>query len=172
MQALLLSVSLAVILCYLWYASLIKKRQSAIDSLIVLNQKIDDRLGLLAQLSDVSQQHQPLDDSQASQWQQLRTLADKSQWSQQTDDNLTHVLAVWSEMDMLQKGLFSALHGDDLDELRVNEYLQLELDYQNVAEFYNQTVTELNQGVGMFPGSIVAKLAKVSVMPQLILATE
>ncbi|UJF22374.1 LemA family protein [Shewanella sp. OMA3-2] len=167
MQALLLSVSLAVILCYLWYASLIKKRQSAVDSLIVLNQKIDARLILLAQLSDVSQQYQPLDVTQAAQWQQLRALADKSQWSNEVDEHLIHVLATWSEMDMLQKGLFSALHGDDLDEQQVNEYLQLELDYQNVVEFYNQTVTELNQGVGMFPGSIVAKLAKVSVMPQL-----
>ncbi|WP_434927540.1 hypothetical protein ACRWQN_00695 [Shewanella sp. HL-SH8] len=168
MQALLLSVSLAVILCYLWYASLVKKRQSAIDSLIVLNQKIDARLVLLSQLSDVSLQHQPLDEAQADQWQQLRALADNSLWSQGIDHHLPTTLAVWSEMDMLQKGLFSALHGDDLDEQRVNEYLQLELDYQNVADFYNQTVTELNQGVGMFPGSIVAKLAKVSVMPQLI----
>lgn len=170
MQALLLSVSLAVILCYLWYASLVKKRQSAIDSLIVLNQKIDARLVLLSQLSDVSLQHQPLGEAQASQWQQLRALADNSLWSQEIDHSLPTTLAVWSEMDTLQQGLFSTLHGDDLDEQCVNEYLQLELDYQNVAEFYNQTVTELNQGVGMFPGSIVAKLANVSVMPQLMRA--
>ncbi|MCT7941917.1 MULTISPECIES: LemA family protein [Shewanella] len=170
MQALLLSMSLAVILCYLWYASLIKKRQSAIDSLTVLNQKIDDRLALLTQLSNVSQQHQPLDAEQTTQWQQLHELNTNSVWSQQIDQHLPEILAVWSSMDILQKALFSNLHGDVLDEQLVNDYLQLELDYQNASEFYNQAVTDLNQGVKMFPGSVVAKLAKVTAMPILTVA--
>lgn len=172
MQALLLSVSLAVILCYLWYASLIKKRQSAIDSLIVLNQKIDARLLLLTQLSNVSQQYQPLDAEQTAQWQQLHQLSAKSVWSQQIDQYLPQVLMIWSDMDSLQKMLFSNLHGDELNEQQVNEYLQLELDYQNASEFYNQAVTDLNQGVKMFPGSVVAKLAEVAAMPLLVISTE
>ena len=170
MQALLLSASLAVILCYLWYASLIKKRQSAIDALIVLNQKIDDRLALLTQLSNVSQQHQPLTPAHAEQWQQLHDLKKQSVWSHQIDQHLPTVLTIWSSMDTLQKTLFSNLYGDELDEQQVNEYLQLELDYQNASAFYNQAVTDLNQGVKIFPGSVVAKLAKVTTMPILTAA--
>ena len=172
MQALLLSVSLATILCYLWYASLIKKRQSAIDSLNVMDQRMDSRLTLLHSLLKQSQAKQPQTAEQTALWSELTSLQANSHWQQQIDAQLTQTLNTWTIMDGLLSQVLATLNGDALDESQLNEYLQLELDYGLAADFYNRAVTDLNQGVQIFPGSVVAKIANITAMPLLAISSQ
>ncbi|QIR15916.1 LemA family protein [Shewanella aestuarii] len=170
MQALLLSASLVIILCYLWYASLIKKRQSALDSLNVMDQRMASRCSLLSAILTQSQAHHPQTSEQALLLSELTALQASSRWQQQIDTQLTQVLNTWTLMDRLLSRLFFTVTTDKLDENQLNQYLQFELDYGHAADFYNRAVTDLNQGVQIFPGSIVANIANITTMPLLALS--
>ncbi|MCL1142804.1 LemA family protein [Shewanella gaetbuli] len=165
MKALLLSISLAVILCYLWYASLVKKRQSAIDTLMALSLKVTRRIEIIEQLISVVTPDSPHHAEAEKIRQQLTFIHQKNAWPNKIDDNLPSYLAAWSTIDQQCSAAFSLIDEHQVSESLVNEYAQLALDFQNANQFYNQAVTDLNQGVNMFPGSIVAKLAKISAMP-------
>lgn len=161
MQVILISAVLAVILCYLWYASLVKKRQLAHDTLMVLDHKVSARLALMQSLYQ--------QDKVA-----LRTITSLNEHLLKFDDKgrlnlevLSPVFANWQSVDTELKLLLQNLNANQLDEEQINHYLQLEQDYHNSGDFYNRVVSELNQGVKMFPGSIVAHFAGIVALPEL-----
>ena len=172
MQALLISLTLAMILAYLWYASLLKKRTSAIEALKVIDAKIDKRLTLFTELCQERESYpHPLTDEQQSQLAYLKQLQPKHDWEQPIEESnvaggsLSVSIAAWQQIDQGLESLLATVNKEKLVAEKLAEYLQLELDFVHAEDFYRQAVEELNSGVKIFPGSAVAKFARIAPMP-------
>jgi LemA protein len=171
MQALLLSLTLVTILAYLWYASLLKKRTSAIEALKVIDSRIDMRLTLFTELCQARPSYHPLTDDQQAQLQQLKQLQPQHDWGQPieasnvTGGSLSVSIAAWQQIDQGLEALLTTVNKDKLSEDKLAEYLQLELDFVHAEDFYRKAVDELNSGVNIFPGAAVAKWARIAPMP-------
>lgn len=172
MQALFISLTLAAILAYLWYASLLKKRTSAIEALKVIDAKIDKRLMLFTELCQEKKSYQhPLTDEQQAQLLQLKQMQPQHDWEQPIEESnvaggsLSVSIAAWQQIDQGLEALLSTVNKDKLCADQLAEYLQLELDFVHAEDFYRKAVDELNSGVKIFPGSAVAKFARIAPMP-------
>ncbi|MCT8988436.1 hypothetical protein [Shewanella phaeophyticola] len=172
MQALLLSLTLATILAYLWYASLLKKRTSAIEALKVIDSKIDRRLTLFTELCRERQSYQhPLTAEQQAQLAHLKHIQPQHDWNQPIEESnvaggsLSVSIAAWQQIDQGLESLLATVNKDKLCTEQLAEYLQLELDFVHAEDFYRKAVDELNSGVKIFPGSAVAKFAHIAPMP-------
>ncbi|WP_137224211.1 hypothetical protein [Shewanella sp. MEBiC00475] len=172
MPALFISLILAAILAYLWYASLLKKRTSAIEALKVIDSKIDKRLTLFTELCQEKPSYpRPLTDDQQAQLQHLKQLQPQYDWDQPIDESnvaggsLSVSIAAWQQIDQGLEALLTTVNKDKLCADQLAEYIQLELDFVHAEDFYRKAVEELNSGVKIFPGSAVAKFAHIAPMP-------
>ena len=167
MQALLISLVLAVILGYLWYASLQKKCTCAFGALTVLNTKMQKRFALLNKI-DRATGGGALSADQLTLISSLKALQTKSTWNELFDEQLPSTMATWLEADQLLKQLLLSLNNSIINSDIANEQLQFELDFVHARDFYSQAVSELNEGVKMFPGSIIAQIAKITALPEFV----
>jgi LemA protein len=113
----------------------------------------------------------PLTDEQQAQLAFLKQLQPQHDWEQPIEESnvaggsLSVSIAAWQQIDQGLESLLSTVNKDKLAAEKLAEYLQLELDFVHAEDFYRQAVEELNSGVKIFPGSAVAKFARIAPMP-------
>lgn len=164
MLGLVLGLSLIIILSYLWYAGLIKKRQLALEALSAINDKLAQRTALVHEYADSLKSQREHLEEQNALLAKLDALQASYRWQAQTH-NLVAFLDNWLEVDALLTELVDSFTQVNPNDAWAESYNELKENCLTAQRFYNHAVAELNLGVTSFPGSLVASLAKIEVMP-------
>jgi LemA protein len=122
MDGVLLGLGLVVIIAYLWYVSLVKKRNAGREALSGIDVQLKKRANVVPN---------------------ILTIAKKF---------MDHEKSLLTEITELRTQVTNSYDTGDADEI-------------NARRFYNAAVTELNNAVEIFPGSIIASMANIKVMP-------
>ena len=170
MEGLLLGSGLVVIIAYLWYVSLIKKRNAGREALSGIDVQLKKRANLVPNILKIAQKYMDHEKSLLTEITELRALAAKSY----NDVDPTAVKAHLEVSEKLNQKMSQLMVTvENYPELKSdNTMLQAMLTYNEVEaqlsaarRFYNSAVSELNTAVEIFPGSIIASMASVKVMP-------
>lgn len=170
MEKLLLGLALIFIVTSLWYVSLIKKRDTALEALAGIDSQLEKRTELMptivALAATVMLQEQALLTEMTQLSQQLSTPYNAK--------NPAEVKARLVQAERLQECMATfMLSVENYPELKsdmtllqaMQNYHEVESHIPAARRFYNVAVTELNSAVEVFPGSIIANLASIKVMP-------
>lgn len=170
MDAILFGLGLTSILAYLWYVSLIKKRNTCKEALSGIDVQLTKRASLIPNILKVAQRH--MEHEQAlleeittlrSQLKQSYNQADTNQISQ----HLKHAELLDRKMGQLMVVIehYPELKADAILQRAMLSYDEVETHVCAARRFYNAAVTELNNAVEIFPGSIIASIANVRIQP-------
>lgn len=170
MDALLFGLGLTLILAYLWYVSLIKKRNTCKEALSGIDVQLTKRASLIPNILKVAQRH--VEHEQAlleeitvlrSQLKQSYNQADANQISQ----HLKHAELLDRKVGQLMMAIehYPELSADATLQQAILSYNEIEEHISAARRFYNAAVTELNNAVEIFPGSIIASIANVRIQP-------
>ncbi|WP_394130897.1 hypothetical protein [Shewanella maritima] len=169
MLAVILSLSLAMILAFLWYAGLKKRRQSAISALKLIHQKMDLRMDLLHSYS--TEARASWSANYQKRFNKLTQLEAQSEWNETLDQDLGAQLSTWQKLDTELNQFIEVLDDKVLPDDKRHAQEQLASDIEQVQNFYNQTVSELNSGVRILPCDVVAKVTNITPLPSFSLQT-
>ncbi|WP_445946854.1 LemA family protein [Shewanella sp.] len=164
MLGLVLGSSLIIILSYLWYAGLVRKRQLALEALGTINDKLAQRTTLVHEYADSLKSQREHQQEQQALLAKLDALQASYQW-QPDASNIASFLESWLSVDILLTELVASFNHLDPNDSWLESYTELKENCLTAQRFYNHAVDELNLGVTSFPGSIIANLTHIKVMP-------
>ncbi len=170
MEALLFCLALSVILAYLWYVSLIKKRNTCKEALSGIDVQLTKRASLIPNILKIAQRYMEHEKSLLTEITALRSQLKQSYNqgdAQQISAHLQQAELLDSKMGQLMLSIenYPDLKADATLQQAMLSYNEVEAHISAARRFYNAAVTELNNAVEVFPGSIIASIAKVRVQP-------
>lgn len=170
MEGILLGLGLAVIIAYLWYVSLIKKRNTGREALSGIDVQLKKRANLVPNILKIAQKYMDHEKSLLTEITELRTLATKG-YSDIDPDAVKAHLEISEKLNQKMSQLmvsvenYPELKSDNTMLQAMQTYNEVEAQLSAARRFYNSAVSELNTAVEIFPGSIIASMASVKVMP-------
>lgn len=165
-----LIVLVPLVIGYFWYAGLITKRNKAREALASIDVQLKQRLDLIPNILKIAKKFMEHERDLLTEITALRAQA-----SQGYDKN--DGAAVKEHLGAVQKlagrmGSFMVtvenypdLKSDQTMMHAMQSYNEVEAQISAARRFYNAAVTELNNAVEIFPGNIIAGIAKVTAMP-------
>ncbi|MBR9729627.1 hypothetical protein ACFOD0_15330 [Shewanella intestini] len=170
MLALVFGLCMAVIFTGMWYVGLKKRRESAIEALKLIRQKIHLRLDLLRQ--DVDEKRLSWSAKHQFTFKKLLQREDQSAWNNMTQQQLdSTTLSQWQKLDTDLTDFVTQLDDQLLSADTRQAQSQLAQDIEQVQGFYNHTVNELNSGVNIIPCAVVSKVTNIEPLPTFKLQT-
>ncbi|MCE9680392.1 LemA family protein [Shewanella sp. AS1] len=170
MQGLLLILGIAVIIAYLWYVSLIKKRNSAREALSGIDVQLTKRADLVPNILKIAKKFMEHEKSLLTEITALRAQVTAGYDVTDSGAIKTHLAAAEklnAKVGQLMVNVenYPELKSDVTMLQAMQTYNEVEEHISAARRFYNAAVGELNTAVEIFPGSIIASMAKVKVMP-------
>ncbi len=159
-----------VILIYLWYVSLIKKRNTAREALSGIDVQLKKRANLLPNILTIAKRFMDHEKQLLTEITELRTQLTQSYNPADTDAVKQH-LDLANQLNsrvgqlMVSVENYPELKSDNTMLQAMQTYNEVEAHISAARRFYNSAVTELNNAVEIFPGSIIASMAKVQALP-------
>lgn len=155
---------------YIWYASLIGKRNRAREALSGVDAQLKQRFDLIPSVLTIAQKFMEHEKALITDITALRTAA--AQPYDRNDANavrehLQNTQALSSKMGSLMLNVenYPTLKSDQTMVQAMQTYNEVEAQITAARRFYNSSVTELNNAVQIFPGNLIASLAGVKEMP-------
>ncbi|AQS35420.1 hypothetical protein Sps_00200 [Shewanella psychrophila] len=170
MEGLLLALGLVVIIVYLWYVSLVKKRNAGREALSGIDVQIKKRSNLVPNILKIAQKFMDHEKALLTDITELRAQAIKSYDANDAAEIREH-LAVAEQLNtkmgqlMINVEAYPELKSDNTMLQAMQTYNEVEAHISAARRFYNAAVTELNNAVEIFPGSIIASMASIKIMP-------
>ncbi|MFT5789404.1 MAG: LemA protein [Shewanella sp.] len=170
MEGILLVLGLVVIIAYLWYVSLIKKRNTGREALSGIDVQLKKRSNLVPNILKIAQKYMDHEKSLLTEITALRTQAIAG-YSDTDPDAVKAHLEVSEQLNQKMSQLmvnvenYPELRSDNTMLQAMQTYNEVEAQLSAARRFYNSAVSELNTAVEIFPGSIIASAASVKVMP-------
>ncbi|MCG9728964.1 LemA family protein [Shewanella sp. Isolate13] len=170
MEGILLGSGLVVIIAYLWYVSLIKKRNTGREALSGIDVQLKKRSNLVPNILKIAQKYMDHEKSLLTEITELRSLAAKG-YNHVDPDSVKAHLEVSEKLNQKMSQLmvsvenYPELKSDNTMLQAMQTYNEVEAQLSAARRFYNSAVSELNTAVEIFPGSIIASMASVKVMP-------
>ncbi|QSX40812.1 LemA family protein [Shewanella cyperi] len=170
MEGLLLGLGLLLILTYLWYVSLLKKRATAREALQSVDHQLSKRSQLITTLLARAQTEMAHEQPLPADIIKLQEQTDGPYQPQDARALQQHLQAA-DQLHGKMSLLFAQLENtptlltDSVLLQSMQAYSELETQLCSARRFYNAAVTELNTAVAIFPGSIIARLANIGPMP-------
>lgn len=170
MEKLLLGLTLIFIVTYLWYVSLVKKRNTALEALSGIDVQLTKRADLVPNILKIAKRFMEHEKSLLIEITELRTLlsnnynkADPSA----VKEHLVQAERLNDKMSTLMVNVenYPELKSDNTMLQAMQTYNEVEAHISAARRFYNSAVSELNTAVEIFPGSIIASMASIKVMP-------
>lgn len=170
MEKLLLGLTLIFIVTYLWYVSLVKKRNTALEALSGIDVQLTKRADLVPNILKIAKRFMEHEKSLLTEITELRTLlshnynkADPSA----VKEHLVQAERLNDKMSTLMVNVesYPELKSDNTMLQAMQTYNEVEAHISAARRFYNSAVSELNTAVEIFPGSIIASMASIKVMP-------
>ena len=170
MEGIFLALALVAIIGYLWYVSLIKKRNTGREALSGIDVQLKKRSNLVPNILKIAQKYMDHEQALLSEITELRTLATKG-YDDVDPESVKQHLHVSEKLNQKMSQLmvsvenYPELKSDNTMLQAMQTYNEVEAQLSAARRFYNSAVSELNTAVEIFPGSIIASMAKVKVMP-------
>ncbi|ABV34770.1 LemA family protein [Shewanella sediminis HAW-EB3] len=170
MEGLLLGLGLLVIIAYLWYVSLVKKRNSVREALSGIDVQLKKRSNLVPNILKIAQKFMDHEKSLLTEITELRAQVEKSYDigdASAVKEHLVKAELLNGKMGQLMVSVenYPELKSDNTMLQAMQTYNEVEAHISAARRFYNASVTELNNAVEIFPGSIIASMANIKVMP-------
>lgn len=170
MEGLLIGLGLVLIVSYLWYVSLIKKRNTAREALSGIDVQLKKRADLVPNILTIAQKFMDHEKSLLTEITALRAQVsagyDKGD-AEAVRQHLAQADALNSKMGQLMVTVenYPELKSDQTMVQAMQTYNEVEAHISAARRFYNSAVSELNTAVEIFPGSLIASMASVKAMP-------
>ncbi|AVV84645.1 LemA family protein [Shewanella putrefaciens] len=169
MDKFLLGLSLVFIVAYLWYVSLVKKRNTALEALSGIDAQLISRNEFIYRVLEIAGQHKH-DELLFKEINELLTTSASAYRMFDPQEVKVHFINA-EQLNHKMAKLVANI--DDYPDLKsdntmleaIQNYSEAESDIANASRFYNLAVSELNTAVEIFPGSIIASMASIKVMP-------
>lgn len=170
MQGLLLGLGIVVIIAYLWYVSLIKKRNAGREALSGIDVQLKKRANLVPNILKIAKKFMEHEKSLLTDITALRAQVTAGYDLNDAEAIRLHLVAAEqlnSKMGQLMVNVenYPELKSDSTMLQAMQTYNEVEEHISAARRFYNAAVSELNTAVEIFPGSIIAAMANVRVMP-------
>ncbi len=169
MDKLLLGLMLLAIVIFLWYVSLIKKRNTVLDALSLTDQQLAKRFILIPPLLEKLERMEPL----RAPFIRIAELCNQLQQSY-CQTNPSAVQTRLAQVEQFNGAMTNLMHTLEVSsrlksDAAVLDALQTfhggEASFLAARRFYNLSVAELNTAIEIFPGSIIAAIAQIKIMP-------
>lgn len=164
---------LIIIICgigYVWYASIISKKNKAKEALSGIDVQQKKRNNLIPNILKIAQKFMEHEQELITKVTELRSQAE-SDYDEADPDAVKEHLAAMQALDANMGKLMIAVEAYP-DLKSQDTMLQAQKTYNEVEEqiaaarrFYNSAVTSLNNSIEIFPGNLLAGFAKASPMP-------
>ena len=164
----ILGVLIAIV--YFWYAGLIKKKNKAKEALSGVDVQLKKRSNLIPNILKIAKKFMKHEKELLEKITELRSKAEHDYNPEDAGALQEH----FKNMGALDSNLGKLMIAvEDYPDLKSDQsMLQAQKTYNEVEEqsaaarrFYNSAVTELNNSIEIFPGNLIAPLAKATIMP-------
>lgn len=169
-MTLLLILALLAGAFYYLYVGLIKKRNSATEAFSGIDVQLKKRHDLIPNILTIAQKFMDHEKALLTEITELRTRVE-SPVNTSSPDELKAKFTAEAQLNDKLKSLFVAVENypnlkSDATMLQAQQtYNEVEEHISAARRFYNSSVTELNNAVHIFPGSLVASMINVKEMP-------
>ncbi|MDX1974772.1 MAG: LemA family protein [Rickettsiales bacterium] len=169
-MGIVITIGVVLAVLYLWYASIIGKRNKALEALSTIDVQLKQRLDLIPNILKIAQRFLEHEKSLLTEITALRTQAD-APYDKKNNEAVREHLAVAGQLSakMGQLALtvenYPDLKSDATMVQAMQTYNEVEAQITAARRFYNAAITALNNAVQIFPGNIIAGIAGVTSMP-------
>lgn len=159
-----------VIFIYIWYISVIKKKNQVLEALSGIDVQLTKRYNLIPNILKIAKSFMEHEKNLITEVTALRAKIPQN-YQSSDKDKIENYFKMHNEISdkmgqlMLQVENYPNLKSDQA-------MLQAQMTYNEVEEhisaarrFYNAAVTELNNSIQIFPGNLIAILANAKNMP-------
>lgn len=166
---LIISAGLAVVL-YIWYAKIVARRNTAGEALSGIDVQLTKRSELIPNILAIAKKFMAHEKELLEEVTKLRSKAtagydalDPKQVAKHFDDSA----ALGAQMGklMISMEAYPDLKSDKTMIQAQKTYNEVEAQIAAARRFYNSAVSDLNNSIEIFPGSLLAPLANSRVMP-------
>ena len=176
MEFLLVLLGLAA-LVYIWYMTLIKRRNKALEALSGIDVHYNMRFDLIPNILKIAQKFMEHEKGLLEEVTRLRTEVQKGYNPSDkaaVSEHFGAIEALAGKMGNLMVAVenYPDLKSDQTMVQAMQTYNEVEAQIAAARRFYNASVTELNNSVQIFPGNLIAPMAGVQEMPFLEVAEE
>ncbi len=161
------------VLLYVWYASIITKRNKAKEAFSGIDVQLKKRADLIPNVLTIAKKFMAHEKELLEEVTRLRTEVQKQQQDAHADE-AAHIKERFMTEAQLQKSMGQLMIAvENYPELKSDtNMLEAQRAYQNVEEniaaarrFYNAAVNALHNAIQIFPGNVIAGLVGVTEMP-------
>ena len=164
-----ISLALLVII-YIWYILIIRRKNQVLESLSGVDVQLTKRFDLIPNILQIAKSFMEHEKDLFTEVTALRAKI-PSNYKHDSNEAVSEYFKISNEMATKMANLL--LQVENYPVLKSDQtMLQAQMTYNEVEEhisaarrFYNASVTELNNVIQIFPGNLIAKLARAEVMP-------
>lgn len=155
---------------YLWYVSLISRRNKALEALSGIDVQLKKRADLIPNILTIAQKFMEHERELLTEVTALRAKVTEDYDSRDAGAVAEHLKvaeALTSRMGqvMIAVEAYPDLKSDQTMIEAQRSYNEVEAQISAARRFYNAAVSSLNNAVQIFPGSMIARFANVTSMP-------
>jgi len=159
-----------IIIIYVWYIVIIKRKNQVLESLSDIDVQLTKRHDLIPNILEIAKKFMDHEKSLITEVTALRSNL-KTNYQHDNKEEVEKYFDFSNELAAKMSSLL--LQVENYPNLKSDQtMLQAQVTYNEVEEhisaarrFYNASVTELNSIIQIFPGNLIAKLAKAEIMP-------
>lgn len=163
-------VAVAVVGLYVWYATIVKRKNRVAEALSGIDVQLSQRHELIPNILAIAKRYLAHEQTLLADIARLRTTGQERLGS--SDPNaIAEKFAAENQLSAGLGRLFAVAEGypelksDDLMVKAQATYQEVETNVAAARRFYNASVTELRNACQIFPGQLVAGLAGVGQLP-------
>lgn len=159
-----------IVIGYIWYISLVGRRNTALEALSSIDVQLRKRHDLLPNVLKIASKYMEHERELLTQLTELRTRV-----SAPIDTKNVSAVAERLGLEDQLQGLMTRLFAvaENYPDLKASEpmvtaqhsFEEVEGHISAARRFYNSACTDLNNAVQIFPGSMIARMAGISPMP-------
>lgn len=155
---------------YLWYASIVTKRNKAQEALSGIDVQLQKRSNLIPNILKIAKKFMEHEKELLTQVTELRTRVDAgydASDAASVKDHLGASSALGGAMGKLMVAVeaYPDLKSSDTMVQAQQTYNEVEGQIAAARRFYNASVTQLNNSIQIFPGNLLAGFAGATAMP-------
>ncbi len=159
-----------LLLGYLWYVALIRRRNRAQEALSSVDVQLRKRHDVIPNVLALAKRFMAHESSLLNEVTELRSRAASPYDKNQTNEVENHLQAEKQLQGALRQ-LFAVsesypeLKSAETIQNAQNTYREVEANVSAARRYYNASVTRLNNAVQIFPGNLIARIVGVNIMP-------
>jgi LemA protein len=159
-----------LVILYIWYASIISKKNKAIEALSGIDVQLKQRTDLLPNILTIAKKYMDHEKSLLVEITDLRTRADEPYNKSESSEVASHLSlleTLSSKMGQFKIAVenYPVLKADETMRQAMLSYNEAEAQISAARRFYNSAVASLNNSIQIFPGNLIASAIRVTSFP-------